>query len=160
MIDWLEEHLPEQEVVRLIHGDFRLDNAVFRDSLDIMGVIDWELATLGSPIGDLSYFTLGWKMPLSGKGGAGLTDSDLKALGIPEVDEIYGRSFDRSALVPPASFAFYDAYNAFRLACILHGIGARAARGNASNARAGTIARAVPVAAAIARRFTGGAGNP
>lgn len=40
------------------------------------------------------------------------------------------------------------------------GIGARAARGNASNARAGTIARAVLVAAAIARRFTGEGGNP
>ncbi|MBO0753654.1 MAG: phosphotransferase family protein, partial [Bradyrhizobiaceae bacterium] len=56
LIDWLPQHLPPQRAVRLIHGDFRFDNAIVAsDSAEMLAVLDWELSTLGDPLADFSY---------------------------------------------------------------------------------------------------------
>ena len=51
---WLPEHLPRQSAVRVVHGDYRLDNMIIaKDRPDVIAVIDWELSTLGDPLADL-----------------------------------------------------------------------------------------------------------
>jgi Phosphotransferase enzyme family len=52
----------------LVHGDFRLDNLVFdpEDPSKILAVLDWELASVGDPLGDLCYFCLGHHLPPTG----------------------------------------------------------------------------------------------
>ena len=57
----------------------------------LTAVLDWELATLGDPIADFSYFAMQWVMPADG--GAALGGLDLAALGIPSLDEIVGALF-------------------------------------------------------------------
>src|SRR6186997_963301 len=48
IMEWLPAHLPPPAPVRLVHGDYRLDNMILaKDSADIIAVIDWELSTLG-----------------------------------------------------------------------------------------------------------------
>lgn len=52
---WLEEHCPEPlERPVLVHGDYRMGNMIVSGG-QIAAVLDWELATLGDPMADLSW---------------------------------------------------------------------------------------------------------
>jgi aminoglycoside phosphotransferase (APT) family kinase protein len=58
---WLAEHMPPEAGAALIHNDYKYDNLVL-DSDDlshIIGVLDWEMATVGDPLMDLGT-TLGY----------------------------------------------------------------------------------------------------
>ena len=52
---WLDAHQPEDVANCVIHNDFKLDNLVFDrdDPTRVIGVLDWEMATLGDPLMDL-----------------------------------------------------------------------------------------------------------
>src|SRR5262249_40152078 len=55
LIEWLPAHLPPAAPVRLVHGDYRLDNVIVAPSRPaIVAVLDWELSTLGDPLADLT----------------------------------------------------------------------------------------------------------
>ncbi len=56
------EHPPESNRVSVIHNDFRLDNIVLDpdDPLRIVGVLDWEMATVGDPLMDLGATLAYW----------------------------------------------------------------------------------------------------
>ncbi len=62
VMSWLDEHQPEDVATCVIHNDFKMDNVVFDadDPTRIVGVLDWEMATLGDPLmdlgGDLAYW--------------------------------------------------------------------------------------------------------
>jgi aminoglycoside phosphotransferase (APT) family kinase protein len=55
MAKWLVQHQPRSTETTLVHGDYKLDNAIFRSSppARIAAVVDWEMATLGAPLADL-----------------------------------------------------------------------------------------------------------
>lgn len=53
-IQWLEDHLPPQGEVRLVHGDFRTGNLLVGEE-GIVAVLDWEMAHLGDPMEDLGW---------------------------------------------------------------------------------------------------------
>jgi aminoglycoside phosphotransferase (APT) family kinase protein len=64
LIAWLPRNLPPAGPVRLVHGDFRLDNVIMAaDAPVVRAVIDWELSTLGDPLADFSYHLMAWHMP-------------------------------------------------------------------------------------------------
>src|SRR5262249_58513335 len=84
LIAWLPEHVPPAGPVRLVHGDYRLDNMIVAaDAPCVLAVLDWELATLGDPLADFSYHLMQWVMPPSDAGVGSLEGHDLAALGIP-----------------------------------------------------------------------------
>jgi aminoglycoside phosphotransferase (APT) family kinase protein len=58
---WLAEHMPPERGAALIHNDYKLDNVVLdpADPTRIIGVLDWEMSTLGDPLMDLGT-TLGY----------------------------------------------------------------------------------------------------
>ena len=63
VIAWLNQHKPAGEVaITLIHNDFRFDNVVLNpdDITDVIGVLDWEMATLGDPLMDLGSALAYW----------------------------------------------------------------------------------------------------
>jgi len=63
---WLSQNTPLSETgVSLIHNDFRFDNVVLdpADPLKIIGVLDWEMATLGDPLMDLGAALAYWTEP-------------------------------------------------------------------------------------------------
>jgi aminoglycoside phosphotransferase (APT) family kinase protein len=137
LIEWLPKHIPADEETGIVHGDFRLDNAIFHPHEPrILAVLDWELSTLGHPLVDLAYLCM--RYHLSAVEFRGLAGLDLAVLEIPSESECvadYCRRRGRSP-VAPQEWTYYLAFNMFRLAGILQGVLARAVQGNASSATA------------------------
>ncbi len=153
VIDWLEANMPEDDgQVTIVHGDYRLDNMIFApDREEVIGLLDWELSTLGHPMGDLSYQCMNWRLP-NDKGTRGLMGLDRTAYGIPTEEE-YIRSYcRRRGISDIGNWEFYVAYNLFRFLAILQGVYKRALDGNASNPEtAKRMAAAIPLLAGAAK---------
>jgi len=88
LIAWLEANMPDDDgLISIVHGDYRLDNMIFaNDREEVIGVLDWELSTLGHPMADLSYQCMQWRLPHQ-SGMRGLMGIDRPALGLPTEDE-------------------------------------------------------------------------
>jgi aminoglycoside phosphotransferase (APT) family kinase protein len=156
LIAFLPETVPEQSRTAIVHGDYRIDNVLFDGDGTLSAVLDWELATLGDPLADFSYFAMQWAMPADGD--AGLAGLDLTDLGIPTLRDIVGRYSERSGVPVAAQLDWYFAYNLFRLAGIVQGIKKRVIDGTASHAAAAEMAKRVPIFAQAAWRFAERAG--
>lgn len=136
LIDWLPKHIPAGGPVRLVHGDYRLDNVIVaREQPKIIAVLDWELSTLGDPLADFSYHLMTWHMPHSGSaaGTATLVGHDLRPLGIPSMSDYVDAYVARTGLDPRPHLPVYLAYNFFRIAAILQGIIGRVRDGTATS---------------------------
>ena len=149
LIAFLGETVPEQTRTSIIHGDYRIDNALFEpDGTRILAVLDWELSTLGDPLADFTYLAMQWALP-SGEGGAGLLGVDFEATGIPPLEDMVGLYCELTGRSGLPDMDWYFAYNLFRLVGIVQGIKKRIIDGNASSDRAeATAARLVPLAEA------------
>ena len=136
LIEWLPRNIPAGEETTIVHGDYRLDNMIFHPTeARVLGVLDWELSTLGHPMADFSYHCMSWHIaPGQFRGIGGL---DLPALGIPTEAEyiaLYEKNAGRS--VNTAEWGFYLAYNMFRMCGILQGIMKRYVDGTAASQQA------------------------
>jgi aminoglycoside phosphotransferase (APT) family kinase protein len=131
LIEWLPAHLPPGDETTIVHGDMRLDNMIFDKSEPrLLAVIDWELSTLGHPLGDFAYQLMSWR--LGPDVFRGMEGADFAALGIPDEAhyvEAYCRRTGRPG-IPHLDYCL--AYNMFRLAAILQGIAKRALDGTAA----------------------------
>lgn len=141
LMEWLPRGIPQQGRVAVIHGDYRIDNIIFRpDAAQVAAVLDWELSTLGDPLADFAYFAMNWVTPNDGRAGVG--GVDLKAAGIPSLDEICTRYCEATGRSRLPDLGWYFAYNFFRLASIVQGIKKRMIEGNASSSQAAdTVSR-------------------
>jgi aminoglycoside phosphotransferase (APT) family kinase protein len=161
LIAWLPSHLPPPAPVRLVHGDYRLDNIILaRSEPKILAVLDWELSTLGDPLADLAYHLMQWDMPPSetGAGVGTLVGHELERLGIPARGAYVDAYVERTGLDPRPHLAVYLAYNFFRLAAILQGIVGRVRDGTATSENAAAMAPLVRPLAAKAWDFARAAG--
>jgi aminoglycoside phosphotransferase (APT) family kinase protein len=52
---WLAVEIPRAEETTVVHGDAKLDNAIYGDlrPVHLAALVDWEMATLGDPLADL-----------------------------------------------------------------------------------------------------------
>jgi aminoglycoside phosphotransferase (APT) family kinase protein len=148
LIAWLPKNIPPESGTSVVHGDYRLDNAIFHPTEPrILAVLDWELSTLGDPLVDFAYHCMSWHIPPGQfRGIAGL---DLAALGIPSEAQYVNSYLRRTgrAAIDPSHWDFYLAYNLFRIAAILQGILKRVVDGTAASAHARDAgSRAKPMA--------------
>ena len=60
--DWLIQRMPMRHATTLIHNDYKYDNVVLDpdDLTRIVGVLDWEMCTLGDPLTDLGTALAYW----------------------------------------------------------------------------------------------------
>ncbi len=152
LIAWLEQELPPDDgIVSLVHGDYRLDNISFaKDRPEIIGVLDWELSTLGHPYSDLAYQCMQWRMPHA-SGFRGLGGIDREAIGIPSEEAYVERYCERRGISKIGNWRYYVAFSFFRIIAIIQGVYKRSLDGNASNPqRAQLMGQAVPQMAALA----------
>jgi len=163
LMEWLPQAIPamarDENLVSVVHGDYRLDNLMFHPTEPrVLAVLDWELSTLGHPLADFSYHCMSWHIPpglFRGIGGL-----DLAELGIPSEADYIARYCERTGFATPqqlqADWNFYLAYNMFRLAAILQGIGKRVEAGTASSEQAVRSAAGARPMAEMAWRFAQG----
>ncbi|WP_292051875.1 MULTISPECIES: phosphotransferase [unclassified Brevundimonas] len=159
LIEWLPAHMPADDgASAIIHGDYRADNLIFdADGPTVRAVLDWELSTLGHPMGDFTYHMMMYRLPPHMIGG--FAGEDLEALGIPSETEYLKTYCDRTGRAVPSEgeLRFYFAFNMFRFAAIFHGIKGRLLRGSAASEHAQGMADNFPELAALAWAQTGAA---
>ncbi|WP_211907346.1 phosphotransferase family protein [Pikeienuella piscinae] len=135
LIAWLPERLPATERAALVHGDFRLENLILHpERPEVSAVLDWELSTLGDPLGDLAYNCLPWRLPPRAFGG--LMERDLAGSGIPTEAEYVANYCRRTGRNGIEGWNFYVAFALFRMAAILQGVLKRSLEGNAASPEA------------------------
>ncbi len=75
-LSWLRDHVLENQIASLVHGDFRLSNFLICET-GLSSVIDWELAHLGDPIEDLGWLCMrSWRFSEPDRPAAGLCSRD------------------------------------------------------------------------------------
>lgn len=59
---WIRQHMPASSSATLIHNDYKYDNVVLdpHDLAKIIGVLDWEMCTIGDPLTDLGSALAYW----------------------------------------------------------------------------------------------------
>jgi aminoglycoside phosphotransferase (APT) family kinase protein len=133
----LDRHPPPDDGRRsLVHGDWRLDNLIWRgDRPAIAAIVDWELSTLGHPVADLAQTVMQWRLP-AGDETRGLAGADRDALGIPS-DEAFVALYSQRSGIRVEGFDRALAFAFFRMAAILQGVKRRALDGNAADPERG-----------------------
>jgi aminoglycoside phosphotransferase (APT) family kinase protein len=131
---WLDANRPDDVATCVIHNDFRLDNMVLDapDTLNVVGVLDWEMATLGDPLMDLAGLIAYWVQAdddevtlLSRKQPSHLPGMPTRR----EVVEYYCGRMGFSA----GNWTFYEVFGLFRLAVIMQQIYYRYHHGQTHN---------------------------
>ncbi len=148
---WLPANVPGDDETSLVHGDYRMDNMIMHATEPrVVAVLDWELSTLGHPLGDFTYHLLPWLLPTMGEKISNLGGVDLLSLGIPTLDQYISRYCALTGRAEISHLDFYSAYTVWRLACIYQGIIKRVKEGTAASSDAPQSADLVRELAAIA----------
>jgi len=130
---WLEANRPDDVASCVIHGDWRIDNVVFDlKQARIVGVLDWELATVGDPLMDLGSALAYWVDRDDDPAFAALRRQPSHLPGMPTRDEFVAKYLEKSG-VRCADFTFYEVFGLFRLAVIIQQIWARYRAGQTTN---------------------------
>lgn len=131
---WLADHAPEDSDTCVIHNDFRLDNLVLdpREPTRIVGVLDWEMATLGDPLMDLGNSLAYWVEVRDDAVARATRRQPTHLPGMLTRRELAAAYFERSGLAPRDT-TFYEVYGLFRLAAIAQQIYYRYHHGQTRN---------------------------
>jgi aminoglycoside phosphotransferase (APT) family kinase protein len=118
-MSWLAEHAPSDVGTRVIHNDFRLDNIVLApdDPLKVVGVLDWELATIGDPLMDLGSSLAYWTQADDGRFWLANRRQPSHLPGMLTRREIVDRYCAAMGL-SAENWPFYEVFGLFRLAAI------------------------------------------
>jgi len=120
VINWLTDNIPSNEIICLTHNDYRLDNLVLdtQDPTHIIGVLDWELATLGDPLMDLGNSLAYWVQDDDDFFAKSTRMQPTNLDGMLTRQEIIDYYLDKTNF-NVENFTFYEVYGLFRLAAIV-----------------------------------------
>lgn len=133
---WLAAHQPEDRPHTLIHNDFRFDNLVLdpADPSRIVGVLDWEMATVGDPLMDLGGALAYWAQADDHPAFLAVRLQPTHVPGMLTRAEVVERyAAGRGLVVTPQEWRFYEVFGTFRLAVIAQQIYYRFHHGQTTN---------------------------
>jgi len=145
VIAWLESRCPRTESrICLIHNDFKLDNLVLDpgDPTRIVGILDWEMATLGDPLMDLGCSLAYWVEAADEPAFRALRRQPSHLPGMMTRAGIIAAYGAKSGL-DMSGFDFHLVFGLFRLAVIAQQIYFRYRAGHAANPAFATFGAAV-----------------
>ncbi|MFY0576346.1 phosphotransferase family protein [Cystobacter fuscus] len=121
--DWLKANTPEDIATCVIHNDWRFDNVVLDPErpTEVIGVLDWEMATLGDPLMDLGNTLAYWVHPDDHIILRSTRRQPTHLPGMLRREEVVAYYLERMGL-KPANWTFYEVYGLFRLAVIIQQI--------------------------------------
>lgn len=128
IVVWLAQRVPQSELLALCHGDFRIGNVIFHPTEPrVVGVLDWELSTLGHPLVDVAFNSQAWRMAPDENGG--LLGLPLAQLGIPD-EAAYLERYYSLAESRERMSTFHRVFSMFRGAVGSAGVASRGEAGN------------------------------
>jgi aminoglycoside phosphotransferase (APT) family kinase protein len=134
---WLDAVQPVDVGSCLIHNDFRLDNLVLAGGDGpprVVGVLDWEMATVGDPLMDLGGALAYWVEADDDAFFQGFRRQPSQAPGMWTRAEIVRWYCDRRGIsMTPDRWRFYEVFGLFRLAVIAQQIWYRYVQGQTHN---------------------------
>lgn len=141
---WLDQHMPEDVAECVIHNDFRFDNVVLSpdNPFEVIGVLDWEMATIGDPLMDLGNSLAYWIQSDDDQFFQMLRRQPTHRPGMLSRQEVIDYYLERSGL-EVTNFDYYEIYGLFRLAVILQQIYYRYYHGQTKDKRFATFGQAV-----------------
>jgi aminoglycoside phosphotransferase (APT) family kinase protein len=133
-MDWLAANRPDDVRICVIHNDFRFDNMVLDgpDTLNVVGVLDWEMATLGDPLMDLAGVVAYWVQADDDEVAQRARKQPTHLPGMPTRREVVDHYCDRMGL-SAGNWTFYEVFGQFRLAVIMQQIYFRYYHGQTHN---------------------------
>lgn len=116
---WLQERIPSDSGHCLIHNDWRFDNLVLdvNDPSHIIGILDWELATIGDPLMDLGSALAYWVQADDDRLMRATRRQPTHLPGMLRREEVVEYYLQQSGLGCD-NWVFYEVYGLFRLAVI------------------------------------------
>jgi aminoglycoside phosphotransferase (APT) family kinase protein len=133
VMHWLAENKPDDVGSCIIHGDWRIDNMVFDlGQKKLVGVLDWELATVGDPLMDLGSALAYWVDRDYDPEFASLRRQPSHLEGMPTRKEFIAKYLELSGRRCD-DFTFYEVFGLFRLTVIIQQIWARYRAGQTTN---------------------------
>ncbi|KAL4862562.1 hypothetical protein BDV12DRAFT_207158 [Aspergillus spectabilis] len=124
----------------LVHGDYKIDNIVFHKTEPrVIGILDWEMATVGHPLSDFCNLTSPYFLTVTGQ--------DVKnfrmgaVVGLPTRADCMRWYAEFSGYDVSPDIAWGDAFMTWRSSVVLQGIKARYAQRQASSAKAHEYAK-------------------
>ncbi|HEY5230998.1 MAG TPA: phosphotransferase family protein [Galbitalea sp.] len=152
----LRAGIPDTRRSSILHGDYRLDNALVRDiagAPQISAILDWEMATLGDSLTDLGLLGLYWNISsLDDTLRSAVPSSVDFSVGYPTFEELVDE-YSATAQVTVPELPWYLGLAAFKLAVILEGIHFRFQAGQTVGPGFDRIGLLVTPLARAGRRF-------
>lgn len=123
---WLVEHQPEQRRSSIVHGDYRVDNCMLGNDGRVIGILDWELTTVGDPLADLGQLLVYWAEPDDEF--TALNDPPTRVAGYATRAELVERYVTATG-ADTTDVAYYVVFNWWKTACIVEDVYSRMLRG-------------------------------
>jgi aminoglycoside phosphotransferase (APT) family kinase protein len=144
--DWMKSHMPSASSSALIHNDYKYDNLVLdpADLTRIIGVLDWEMATIGDPLSDLGTALAYWVDPQDSQELKSIRWSPSTypgSLGRAQLIDRYSRVSGRNV----SNMVFYLTFARFKVAVIVQQIYYRYRQGLTADARFAALGEAVKI---------------
>ncbi len=137
---WLTTRMPVSRDAALIHNDYKYDNVVLdpSDLTKIVGVLDWEMCTLGDPLTDLATALAYWTDPNDPEEFQEISSAPTTLPGTltrAQLVERYAGATGRDHGLDTRDMVFYLTFARFKIAVIVQQIYYRYAQGLTRDAR-------------------------